>query len=71
MSVKLDAAADKVLKVIDKSVAEQKGAYNVRYNGQPLCHGDSEHIKIRRKEDKQGIDVYIDKDARGDRKSVV
>ena len=66
VSVKLDAAADKVLKVIDKSVAEQKGAYNVRYNGQPLCHGDSEHIKIRRKEDKQGIDVYIDKDARGE-----
>ena len=41
VNVKLDAAADKVLKVIDKSVAEQKGAYNVRYNGQPLCHGDS------------------------------
>lgn len=66
VSVKLDAAADKVLRVIDKSVAEQKGAYNVRYNGQPLCHGDSEHIKIRRKEDKQGIDVYIDKDAKGE-----
>ena len=32
----------------------------------PLCHGDSEHIKIRPKEDRQGIDVYIDKEAKGE-----
>jgi len=65
-AVKLDAVVDKVLKVIDGPGFEQKGAFNVRYNGQPLCHGDSEHIKIKRKEDKQGIDVYIDKDAKGE-----
>ena len=65
-AVKLDAVVDKVLKVIDGPGCEQKGAYNVRYNGRPLCHGDSEHIKIRPKEDRQGIDVYIDKEAKGE-----
>ncbi len=30
----------------------QKGAYNLRQNGVSICHGDSEHIKIRKKEDK-------------------
>ena len=65
-AVKLDAVVDKVLKVIDGPGFEQKGAYNVRYNGRPLCHGDSEHIKIRPKEDRQGIDVYIDKEAKGE-----
>ena len=27
----------------------QKGAYNLRQNGVSICHGDSEHIKIRKK----------------------
>ena len=65
-AVKLDAVVDKVLKGIDGPGFEQQGAYNVRYNGRPLCHGDSEHIKIRPKEDRQGIDVYIDKEAKGE-----
>lgn len=64
--MELDAVVDKVLKVIDGPGFEQKGAFNLRYNGRPLCHGDSEHIKIKRKEDKPGIDVYIDGDARGE-----
>ena len=25
-----------------------------------ICHGDSEHIKIKKKTDKPGIDIYID-----------
>lgn len=64
--MELNAVVDKVLKVIDGPGFSQEGAYNVRYNGQSLCHGDSEHIKIRRKEDRQGIDVYIDKDTKGE-----
>lgn len=64
--MKLDAVTDKVLKIIDGPGFQQKGAYNLRYNGQSLCHGDSEHIKIRRKTDRHGIDVYIDKETRGE-----
>lgn len=64
--MELNAVVDSVLKVIGGPNFEKGGAYNVRHNGQSLCHGDSEHVKIKRKEDKQGIDVYIDKNAKGD-----
>ena len=47
--MKLDAVTDGVLSKIDDLGFKQEGAFNLRYNGQPLCHGDTEHIKIRRK----------------------
>lgn len=62
----LDRVTEGILKQIDEKGFEQKGAYNLRYNGVSLCHGDSEHVKIKRKEDKQGVDVYISKDAQGE-----
>ena len=64
--MELDAVTNSVLSAIDTNGFRQEGAYNLRYNGQALCHGDSEHIKIRRKEDKQGIDVYISSEAKGE-----
>ena len=64
--MKLDAVTDGVLQKIDDMGFKQEGAYNLQYNGQPLCHGDTEHIRIRRKEDKQGIDVYISREAQGE-----
>ena len=48
--MKLDAVTDGVLSKIDDLGFKQEGAFNLRYNGQPLCHGDTEHIKIRRKD---------------------
>lgn len=62
----LDRVTEGILKQIDDKGFEQKGAFNLRYNGVSLCHGDSEHVKIKRKEDKQGVDVYISKDAQGE-----
>ena len=50
--VKVDETTQGVLDQISENFA-QKGAYNLRQNGIALCHGDSEHIKIRKKEDKQ------------------
>ena len=47
--MKLDAVTDEILKKIDDYGFKQEGAYNLRYNGQALCHGDTDHIKIRRK----------------------
>lgn len=64
--MKLDAVTEGVLQKIDDSGFKQEGAFNLRYNGQSLCHGDTEHIKIRRKEDRQGIDVYISGETRGE-----
>ena len=62
----LDKITEKILQQIDGSGFQQKGAYNLRHNGVALCHGDSEHIKIKKKEDKPGIDIYIDGNTRGE-----
>ena len=62
----IDAITQGVLDKIDGVGFKQEGAYNLRYNGYPLCHGDSEHIKIKRKEDKPGIDVIISGDTDGE-----
>ena len=56
---KIDQVTESILKKIDGEGFKQEGAYNLRYNGYSLCHGSTEHIQIKRKEDKQGIDVYI------------
>ena len=61
--VQVDETTQGVLNQISEGF-EQKGAYNLRQNGIPLCHGDSEHIKIRKKEDKPGIDILIDGETR-------
>lgn len=48
LMVQVDETTQGVLNQISEGF-EQKGAYNLRQNGIPLCHGDSEHIKIRKK----------------------
>lgn len=62
----IDAVTQGVLDKIDGAGFKQEGAYNLRYNGYSLCHGDSEHIKIKRKEDRQGINVTISGDTKGE-----
>ena len=48
---------EEVLKVINDNEFSQKGAFNLRQNGTSICHGDSEHIKIKKKmiEDAQAV----------------
>ena len=62
----LDRTTEKVLAQIDPSGFKQSGAFNLRHNGIALCHGDSEHIKIKKKTDVSGIDVYIDGETNGE-----
>ena len=64
--MELDAITSNVLDAIDAGGFKQEGAYNLRYNGRALCHGDSEHIKIKKKEDRPGIDVFISGEAQGE-----
>ena len=64
--VELDHVVEEVLKVINDNGFSQKGAFNLRQNGTSICHGDSEHIKIKRKTDKPGIDIYIDGETKGE-----
>ena len=63
----LDKITEKVLAQIDDTGFTQSGAFNLRHNGIALCHGDSEHIKIRKKEDKPGIDILIDGETKGEK----
>lgn len=58
--VKLDNVTEGVLDVINDNKFSQTGAFNLRENGTSICHGDSEHVKIKKKTDKPGIDIYID-----------
>lgn len=62
----IDQVTESILEKIDGEGFKQEGAYNLRYNGYALCHGDTEHIKIKRKEDRQGIDVYISGRTKGE-----
>lgn len=64
--MELDAITSNVLRAIDDGGFKQEGAYSLRQNGQSLCHGDSEHIKIKKKADKQGIDVFISGETKGE-----
>ena len=45
----LDKITEKVLRMIDGEGFKQEGAFNLRENGISICHGDSEHVKIRKK----------------------
>ena len=57
--MKLDQITAGVLEAIDGQGFVQKGAYNLRQNGQAVCHGDSENVRIVKKQDKPGIDIFI------------
>ncbi len=62
--MEIDKITQDVLDQIDDTGFKQEGAYNLRYNGYALCHGDTEHIKIKKREDgNQGINVYISGEA--------
>ncbi len=62
----IDQVTESILQKIDSEGFKQEGAYNLRYNGYSLCHGNTEHITIKRKEDRQGIDVYISGETKGE-----
>lgn len=50
--VKVEETTQGVLDKISEGFA-QKGAFNLRQNGISICHGDSEHIKIKKKRTSQ------------------
>lgn len=65
--MEIDKITQDVLDRIDDTGFKQEGAYNLRYNGYALCHGDTDHIKIKKREDgNQGINVYISGETHGE-----
>lgn len=66
MAQELDKVTQAILKYIDELGFHQEGAFNLRHNGQAICHGNSEHVRIVKKEDKPGIDIYVDGETDGE-----
>ncbi len=64
--MEIDNVTNEVLNKIDDKGFSQKGAFNLRKDGTALCHGDTENIKIKRKADKNGIDVFISSETDGE-----
>ncbi len=62
----IDRVTESILEKIDSGGFRQEGAFNLRYNGYSLCHGSTEHITIKSKADRQGIDVYISRETKGE-----
>ena len=56
----LDQITKQVLAQIDGAGFQQKGAFNLRHNGIALCHGDSEHIKIKKKMEKAASELNFE-----------
>ena len=52
--VKVEETTQGVLDKISEGFA-QKGAFNLRQNGISICHGDSEHIKIKKRTSRESI----------------
>ena len=67
--VKLDNVTEGVLDVINDNKFSQTGAFNLRENGTSICHGDSEHIKIKKKTDKPAL-IFILMERRTERLSI-
>lgn len=64
--MKLDQITAEVLEAIDGQGFVQTGAYNLRQNGQAVCRGDSENVRIVKKQDKPGIDIFISGKTKGE-----
>ena len=62
--VKVEETTQGVLDKISEGFA-QKGAFNLRQNGISICHGDSEHIKIKKKRTSRESIFCIDGDDKG------
>lgn len=62
----MDKITEEILKEITDWDKVFEGAYSLRENGECISFQNSDHIRIVRKEDKSGIDIYISDKASGE-----
>ena len=62
----MDKITEEILKDITDWDKVFDGAYSLRENGECISFQNSDHIRIVRKEDKSGIDIYISDKASGE-----
>jgi len=61
--MELNKVTEDILKEITDWAGIFDGAYSLRENGECVSFRNSDHIRIVKKEDKPGIDIYISKEA--------
>ena len=64
--MELNAVTEQILKEITDWDGIFDGAYSLRENGECITFQNSDHIRIVKKEDKPGIDIYISNEAKGE-----
>ena len=62
----MDKITEEILKEITDWDKVFDGAYSLRENGECISFQNSDHIRIVKKEDKSGIDIYISDKANGE-----
>ena len=64
--MELNKITEDILKEITDWDGLFKGAYSLRENGECITYQNSDHIRIVKKTDKPGIDIYISNEAQGE-----
>jgi len=62
----IDETTAHVVEVVSDIKEIPKGAVSIRENGKNVYHADSDHVKIVKKTDKPGIDIYVDAESRNE-----
>ena len=64
--MELNSITEEILKQITDWDGIFDGAYSLREDGECISFQNSDHIRIVKKNDKPGIDIYISKEAKGE-----
>ncbi len=66
MNVEMNSITEQILKEITDWDGIFNGAYSLRENGECISFQNSDNIRIVKKQDKPGIDIYISANAKGE-----
>ena len=66
----MNSTTEEILKIVSDWKGSFCGAYSIREDGRSISRMDSEHVHIKPKTDKPGLDIYIDDDAKNETISI-
>ena len=56
----MNSVSEDILRIVSDWKGSFCGAYSIREDGRSISRMDSEHVHIKPKTDKPGLDIYID-----------
>lgn len=66
----MNSVSEDILRIVSDWKGSFCGAYSIREDGKSISRMDSEHVHIKPKTDKPGLDIYIDDDAKNETISI-